>query len=69
MEKPKLMIEQLIEHYENYLNLGNGGHVVCYFNERRDENVRTIYEFPRGIFSLRNLSGRAIHWNYDPKQQ
>ena len=65
----KLMLEQLIEHYETHcLPMDNGGHVVCFYNERPDENVRTQYEFPQGTFSIRSLSGRAINWNYDPEE-
>jgi hypothetical protein len=71
MDMTESMLEKLTKHYEyNLENHENGGHVVCYFNELKDEKVLFEYNFPEGIFKIYHLSHKhnAIHWAYDPNK-
>ena len=64
----KTMLEKLIEDYYRTISWKNGGHAVGFFREYEDEIVHGKYEFPSGIYTIRNVNENFFCWNYDIKE-
>lgn len=68
MPRTQSMLEKLTEDYERTVGMGNGGHAIGYFSQRKGEIVRGRYEFEKGIFTIKLVNGKYFLWDYEIKR-
>lgn len=69
MPRTQSMLEKLTEDYERTVGMGNGGHAIGYFSQRRGEIVRGRYEFEKGVYTIYLVNRKYFLWDYDVKKE
>ncbi len=59
------MLEKLTEDYASTTSMGNGGHAVGYYSQKRREIVLGKYEFEKGVYTIKQVQGKFFLWDYD----
>jgi len=63
ISKLRSMFEKLQEDYKRSDSQGNGGHVIGFYREK-SENIRAMYRFQKGLYTLRSMQGDFFWWDY-----
>ncbi len=63
------MLEKLTEDYDRTVKMGNGGHRIGYYREKKDEMVYGRYEFPLGVYTVHLVTRHYFDWKYDIKEE
>ena len=67
MSRTQSMLEKLTEDYERTIAMGNGGHAIGYFSQKRGELVQGKYDFEKGVYRIHLVNGKYFLWDYDVK--
>lgn len=62
----KTISDKLKEDYDITIKLGNGGYAAGYYNEL-NEKIEEVYEFEKGIFTIKYSNKDFIVFYYSPK--
>ena len=63
MKKVKSMHEKLKEDYQRSVENRTGGHMIGFYNETCEE-IKGMYRFEKGLYTLRKKNGNFFWWDY-----
>ena len=63
MPRLKSMFEKLQEGYRRSDSQGNSGHVIGFYRQNGEE-VKAMYRFQKGLYTLRSMQGDFFWWDY-----